>query len=494
MAELINIKNGLVAVLKKNIRNSENLAKAYKNVSWDEILAHPKKHSEVDLISSQILKQYLFETTYNIDPEQYSNDLKKPFLTNRPKAHETYLHYPYKIKEEQIPKALKNIGISLKREVQYLYFEWDDKKEEVVIRDKKKNIIDYDNTKAILDDKTITFYDSIFVFNKDDFSEIKKIEKEIVDLEEKQEIYDATDFVLENVPKKYQKLYNSYTDFLLEEQDKDVVATLNHEFKHIKNSSLQESRISKPDCGNISPELAYEIEVEDERTASIQQVLGDIKNYLTQDDLDDFYDIDCELIVDDLEDTKPEKRKELLLDKKYVINAVLRNWDENLFNIYEEQLEECTKDYASVIPIHKTKMDKNERNIILNSFYTFSFYNPEKMKDEFVNVYSLVEEKNKVKITKKIRKKYIEPAKEILKQRVDSINNLLPNSQIDAGIIKKAEEMSYTSLHEERKKTLLKHKIYNRKQNYFQHITEIEQSSLKIAQPVFLKKVSGYTR
>ena len=125
-----------------------------------------------------------FDNDIVVDPANYSNG----FLHAAPREVSGLITDSFQIPEEQVPRILKSVGISIKRETLSHFVKWSSVTYKVDIVPARKQ-----SYCSRFDNKSITVVENCYVFEPDDWKNIKKIEDMSLNAwpSHKMELYDG---------------------------------------------------------------------------------------------------------------------------------------------------------------------------------------------------------------------------------------------------------------------------------------------------------------
>lgn len=317
--------------------------------------------------------------TLQINPDNFKNG----FLHPAPREVSGLITDSFQIKDADVPRMLKNMGISITRSVISHFVKWNNVTYKVDVIPAAP-----DARKGAYNGSEIVVGENCYVFQSDDWRHIKKIEyhfnKEKTDRKNswfRMEKPDDEIFagVLKRVCKDARQqticsaLYQKYVE--LKELRANYRSIFIHEFHHLRSKVLIENRCLKPDVKALLAPDMYYILVEDERAAHLAATIDRINIY--------WHDHDWEQLLKDepcfeiLASRSEAERNRLLLNLDFVTNAKLKHWTENSLELHYKKIMHRMPWLHSYCSVAKgIDEDRREYLLMRSMLYSFWVYNP----------------------------------------------------------------------------------------------------------------------
>lgn len=214
-----------------------------------------------------------------------------------------------------------------------------------------------------------------------------------------------------NPPHKNLKNEIEYLNSIKEEKN----LTLVHELKHIKNNLLVTHRMLRDDYHALSAENMYKQRIEDERTASIAELIYAINKYQKCGNYKDFSAFMgyFDWIANDINGKNEKEIQSYFKDIPAIVNKHLHYWTKSVLKDYSESAIEDATYYAKLNSLALDDVDDKEYDMQRSLMYTFNIYNPETKKEEIVNLAKYVDVD--IPISESVQKGYIEPFMDVRK-------------------------------------------------------------------------------
>lgn len=318
-------------------------------------------------------------STLQINPDNFNNGFQHP----APREVSGLITDSFQIKNSDVPKMLKKIGVSIKRSVISHFVKWNNVTYKVDVIPATP-----DARKGGFNGAEIVVGENCYVFQSDDWRYIKKIEylfnKEKTDRKNSwfriekpdEEVFDR---VLKKVCKDakqqtvYRALYQKYTELV--EIRTNYRGIFVHEFHHLRNKLLIENRCLKPDVKALLAPDMYYILVEDERSAHLAATIDRINVYWHDHDWDKL--LSDEPCFEILASRSEAERNKLLLNLDFVTNAKLKYWTENSLALHYKKIMHRMPWLHCYCSVAKGIDETRKEYLLMRSMlYSFWVYNP----------------------------------------------------------------------------------------------------------------------
>lgn len=366
-----------------------------KNYALKQVLTTPAGYPEIDISSTKALSLEIPPRRVNLDRDNYLNELNKPLPNIQLGADKVLFNSFPHISDEFISEFAQKAGLQFRRQDVYNHAEFDDATQNIKYTNQEGKPVNID-AQGLSYENCIWITNEIISLNKNDYLTAQKNEKEIRDLEKANPLltyWDAKDQVLAQKSLKEQKLYNVYERALM--KDNEVKRTILHEIKHFKTKFLLESRQYKKGSKNLSVKNLFNLCIDDERSASFEELIYSINTYLEQEKYEDYsmFGAPAKSLVQYLkkinakkELTDEEKKQKIV---KYFSNLprlmsfTYIQWNDELPK-YIEDFSGIVKEEAEQLPYLKETEQNNEEYFQQRSIiYSYRIYNPETKKYDY---------------------------------------------------------------------------------------------------------------
>ncbi len=366
-----------------------------KSYALKQVLGAPAVYPEIDISATKALSLEIPPRRVNLDRDNYLNELNKPLPNIQIGADKVLFNSFPHISDEFISEFAQKAGLQFRRQDVYNHAEFDENTKKIKYTDLKGKPVDID-AQGLSYDNCIWITNEIISLNKNDYLAAQKNEQAIRDLEKANPLltyWEAKDQVLAKRSLKEQKLYNVYERALMKEHE--VKRTILHEIKHFKNNFLIESRQYKEGYKNLSVKNLFNRCIDDERSASFEELIYSINTYLEQEKYEDYsmFGAPAQSLVQYLkrinakkELTDEEKKQKIV---KYFTNLPKLmsfeyiQWNDELPK-YIEDFGGIVKEEAERLPYLKETEQNNEEYFQQRSImYSYRIYNPETKKYDY---------------------------------------------------------------------------------------------------------------
>jgi len=288
------------------------------------------------------------------------------------------------ILDDDFDKMSQRLGYTIEKDVRNIYVEFD---EYGSIRhfDENKQEIDYFN-----DDYLGT---CAFVITQKYYMRINMpryiLKNEDYEIYLNRQQHGATDGQEITINSIRDGVVHDFIDNQLNNQ-KSKRLDITHEMKHQRNRFFRERLQLKSDAKQLSCEDIYKINVEDERSATLSEVIFAINNYFKTGNKDLLNACPQGWLKNILKEKSNDELKAILTDHSFIVNECLKEWNDVSATGYVGQFRaHCYKDVKAYCSLPSDD-NHEEFNKQLSAFYTFEVYNPKTGKTEYKNLSNLI--------------------------------------------------------------------------------------------------------
>lgn len=321
----------------------------------------------------------------------FKNELSKSIEIKEKEGFFSPIYKNYTIEDCEVPDFAKENAVHIIRETADIYSEYDGY--DVKYYDANRNIYSYEeayNGKIHVKDKKIYILDTFVYFKKDNG--------------------DMKDRAL-----------NTYNYFKKINSDNPLgkKSTLMHEVKHLQNFNFIKKRREDENVKNTSIREDYIKNVEDERTAHLEQLLYIREAYLKEKDIpkeENLNKFEDSFLYYKLKELPEKNKDEIIKDSTKFMNFVLKQYNKSRQDIYFDQYNAKTHLDAKEKNVDK-EYDPKEHQRNMEFMYSFKVYNPIIEDYELKNLYKEIDFENRVQIDEDTLEKIIRPAEKLFTER-----------------------------------------------------------------------------
>lgn len=391
------------------------------------------------------------------------NNFDESTLSEVPKGY--YAAYqPFYLADEDIDKDMKTIGIKIYRRFEQAYVTWDDKLNKKVYRDDEGKIFlpKVKSSCATVTGTEITVNTCRYVFCKEDYLRMKEIEAQIEEathgFHNEADRYNIKNRILLDLPMKDYSLFMDY------DNEHNIKETIYHESKHIKNHLLCEHRQYASDYRKPSEKGDYFLQVENERTASLEPLAKAVESYLRKGNYKDFsvFLPEYSWAANMLRYKTKDEIKKICYPPVKLMNKLLKDWNKFFLDDYFEQFKTGCEIRAEQMLL--TEADKRDKEFKKQRrlMYTFEVFNPYSGKKEMLDMSELLD--TEILISEKAAEEIIKPCREQREKAQEKMAEMYHDNEGKILLANLAEAMrrAYTGFYlNETKETGAEHIMQN---------------------------------
>lgn len=400
---------------------------------------------ELDSENTDLLHENIAGYQYVRQPEKFFNEVKEtniPTEMNKPNV----LHLDYDVSDDIFPEIIKNIGFAVKP---------DDKIYQVVF-DKNTGCYVKKNFNAR---RAYVRHDSkeLFVCRKHlEFApkDYQRLQQMIADFKRKKILnpkLTPAEYSQNNI--RDIKDHNLFDIYATEQTIADNISSIiNHETHHVKNEIFRKGLSLKDSHRRMSVEDLYRIEVEDERSAYLGELIYSLNRYLKNGDYDDFsmFKGNTFAFGEKLKSqTDYQQRLIMSTDYNEIIGYVFDLFQKKYRDLYDKtQFKRNLLEYVNFEQLNAPLDTEREYfKQIRSLYYNYNIYNPDTQKMENINLSKYITEDMEVDIPSEVKKCTIIPAKKILAKRIKEFTKKRDKGKINPDFIAVAKRLMRGALH-----------------------------------------------
>lgn len=340
-------------------------------------------------------------------------DFRKHVLEISQRTGRRHCYSHYTIKSADLPSDYNDCPVPLRREEEYYFPKYDEKKQCYVCRNEHGNEIKINSQRASFNLKRmeVTLYDKAFFFTPQEVEAIKKINqlvrqhpsKDVLSAQSPQirALYDFYCNISEHYLDKNQKLYSA-----------------SHELQHAQTQQRINQRRKQPNHKELSPTNFYRFDEDNEKAAHLRETcLAIAKFFQNGGDLSVFPN-KCQWLVNTIKGLSFSEQKKILLNNNFIVNGNIKNWNQNYAGHYIGQRCELTLSHAWNAPVLRMEDGDEEYLARRACAYTMDVYNPQTGKMEKQDLSKFIQIPTFVRDAER---KNIELAETIRRQRLNTL-------------------------------------------------------------------------
>lgn len=422
----------------------QNRFNNYVTSSQSVDLLEDEVFSKVDSQNTDFLEQEIAHGNIQKCYGEYSNELDTnilpPSIENAPNT----IHFDNAIPNSEVPRLIQNLGYKIEAHDDVYPVVYNEDKQKYEIKNfKLRRATVYQTIKKI------EFVRNHFSFTPDDYNTLKRLI-----IIANREIQRNSGRSLEQVfpdPKK-RSLYKIYMEEKSNVQHRFL--TLNHELVHIKNNVLSSGLNLKKSAKRLSVEDYYRLQVEDERSAYLSQIISAVNEYLKKGNPSDFSSFDneaMELLIE-VASVPKDKRFEYVQNPENLIKCSFKHFEKYHRKSYDKgQFQKNMLIDMQKVPLSLDE-DVDRKEFLLNRslFYRFKLYNPQTRAYEEKNFSSYIKPEDEVKINDNVRRRIIEPCSQKLLTRMAEYKSKVNSGEINPNLVDEAKAIMRDNMHKPR--------------------------------------------
>lgn len=232
------------------------------------------------------------------------------------------------------------------------------------------------------------------------------------------------------------------------------ILLLRHELTHVKNSALQAGFGLKKEAKRLSVEDYYRLQVEDERSAYLSQVVNAANIYLKNGNPQDFtmFDGESGSLVAALKKMPESSRFSYVSNPENLIDTAFNSFAKNHRNEYDSlQFVNNMKLEMQRIPM-SAEYDANREEFFKRRslYYRYQLYNPQSGNYEYKNFTPFINSSREVYLSQDNITNIIKPCRQIVTRRLAEFNRDKSRGEINPMLVEEAKALMRDNLHKSR--------------------------------------------
>lgn len=429
-----------------------SLRSYYENKTYDEVRtiynnfgASPQSYNTaerdcleaLDSDNTDFIHKEIQSYSYVKQPHKFKNELNDVNYPSGVLNLRNTFHFNEQILDSTIPEVIKNLGVEIVAKDEVFDVKYDRLRGVY-------HIENYNSTQASVTDRNIKFFRKHLTFPPAEYQKICQFSRDYEQAKRLNPSLLIFDYAEQKaIDNKELSLYNIYANryMAIKAMDKSLL----HEFTHIKNKMLIRCLGLKSDSKRLSVENTYRLQVEDERSAYLSQVISSVNKYLKSSNPDDynFFDFAGSSLVNKLKTLSPSERFVYVSNPENLLKTSLDYYDRYQKDNYDKgQMHRNTPSYIDKLPLTYPEDSNGEYfNKLRSLMYRFKLYNPSTQREEEVNFARYIQASDEVKISYWVEANIITPNKRRLLNRMRDFNRDLSADKIDISLIDEAKKL-----------------------------------------------------
>ena len=251
---------------------------------------------------------------------------------------------------------------------------------------------------------------------------------------------------------KDRSLFNIYADeYRYAAKRKYFLA---HEFKHIKNKMFYDALYLDRGTKRPTVEDLYRLNVEDERSAYLSQVINSVNKYLMNGDLNDFsmFDGESQWLRQQLQALPESQRKSCATNLPNIVQGELDNFERVHRDKYDQdQFKAHLENSVDRAPMSVDEDTARELFFrIRKQFYKFAVYNPDTGRMEQKSLADYIDVAHEVAVRNQTQQDIIAAGKTRLDTRKQEYERKLRGGTINPSLVEPAKKVVRDNMHQPR--------------------------------------------
>lgn len=400
--------------------------------------------SQLDADNTNFLEVEIAHPNLDKQINNYKNDLNTnnypAYIANQPNV----LHFDNSIPDTEIPPLIKNLGFNIEAQDNVYDVVFDAAKNEYKVKD-----FNLRRATVYNKERKINFVRNHFRFPPQEFKTITKLIDSWNKAHQKWPFLNIYHFLPKITDAKARSLFKIYADEYSIVSHR--VLSLKHELTHIKNEALLAGAGLKKSAKRLSVEDYYRLQVEDERSAYLSQVVNAANMYVQKGDPNDtsMFDGESRKLVKTLRTLPEDKRFELVRKPEVLLETAFNAFEQNHRKNYDaKQFKKNMNLEMQKVPLSAPlDNDRSEYFLYRSLLYRFRLYNPQTKAFEETNFTPYITSAQEVCINDDNRKNIIEPCEQKLTRRLAEYNRDVSRGKINADLVPLAKSIMLDNLH-----------------------------------------------
>lgn len=392
----------------------------------------------VDGNNTNFLERELVHYDFSKQPQNFVNELEQnnfpPAIAQKPDT----VHFDHRIPSVHIPQLFKNLGFSINAEdLEYN-----------VVYDSLQNkyeIVNFQTRRATVfcSTRKINWVRNHFTFPPAAYQRLQTLLRQYEAERQANPALDIINFRDNIADSKDRSLFNIYATEYVNVRHREL--TLRHEFQHLKSNILEIGASLKEGAKRLSVEDVYRLQVEDERSSYLTQIVEAANKYMKQGNPSDFsmFDGEGSSFSYELAALPPNQRFAYASDIKNLLkNSFAVFAREHRVSYDQGQFVRNMTSLVDKLPLSAAEdANREEFRKIRSLYYRMQLYNPATGRMEEKNFASEITPDMEVQITQDNYDNIINPAQAALRRRLAEYNRSLTRGEINPRLVEEAKRL-----------------------------------------------------
>lgn len=376
-------------------------------------------------------------------PHRYVNELNENNYSSGVMQPNT-IHFDYRISDSDIPPLIKELGYQIKAQDNIYRVEYDNATNSYVVKNFNIRRATVFNVK-----KEISFVRNHFTLPPAEYQTMQRLIKSWDKYRQRYPQKNINDFMDTIGNDREQSLFSIYANEY--NLSSHRLLSINHELTHVKNNILLVGRNLKQSAKRLSVEDYYRMEVEDERSAYLSQVVNAANIYLQKGNPDDFsmFDNEAKDLVFDMLRMPAEERFAYIQNPQVMLDAAFKSFEATHRQNYDSrQFKNNMNIKMKNVPLSALPdSDRKEFFLCRSLLYVFRIYNPQTQTFEEKNLSDYIKPEDEIRISDKNRREIIEPCRHELLNRLRDYTSKCRSGTINPQLVDEAKALMRDNLH-----------------------------------------------
>lgn len=397
----------------------------------------------LDCENLNFLAEELKDFSFVKHPETFSNKVERNDFPPDIAAKSNTVHFDYRIPNDKIPAYVKELGYRI---------EPADKVYPVVYNQQKgiyeAENFDLNKARVSSGSKKITWVRNHFTFSPSDYNELKTMISRFTAEQRNNPQLNPLDFAGRISDAKKRSLFYFYANEYNNNRTAPLIFL--HEVKHIKNKVVESGLSLHNDARRLSVEDYHILQVEDERSAYLSQVVNAVNEYQKKGDFSDFsmFDKEARYLVDKLKSLPESERSKFAGNLEQITACAFKSFASEHEQHYAGQFKTNLAIAVNNAPLSaEDDFDRREFKKLRGAFYNFEIYNPQTKQLEHKNLSQYITPDREVSITPDFRHDVIEPNKARMQSRLQKYRQDIASGKINKDLVAPAKKIKLDKFH-----------------------------------------------
>ena len=402
---------------------------------------------EVDTNNTEFLEKEIHQYDFVKSPENYQNNIAENNYPASVASKPYTVHFDNRVDDSEIPQLIKNLGYKIEPEdnVYDVSFNAVKQSYEIVGLNRRRASVNVGK-------KRVKFIRNHLTFPPAEYAVMQRLLSQWNNSRRANPNLSIRDFCRTISNAKERSLFSLYA--IEQTNVNSRLLFLKHELTHVKNSALQAGFGLKKNTKRLSVEDYYRLQVEDERSAYLSQVVNAANTYVKQGNSNDFsmFDVESSALVAALKSMPEDRRFSYALNPENLIDSAFKSFTKNHRGEYDKgQFVNNMKLEMQKVPMSAEADENHEEFFKRRSlYYRYKLYNPQTQSYEHKNFTPFVEGLREVSLSQENIANIITPCQQIVSRRLAEFNRDKSRGLINSALVEDAKALMRDNLHKSR--------------------------------------------